>query len=64
MNVLQQTVFLSLLEKTAQGYKSKQRPSPTEPSCNQLDVALTSMYTKVLIELGETNAPLEVGKGT
>lgn len=54
MNVLQWTVFVSLLEKKKEKrncpriLKSTQTPSPTEFVCNQLDMALTSMYTKVL----------------
>lgn len=34
--------------------KSKQRLSPAELVCNQFDMALTSMYTKVLTEWDET----------
>lgn len=34
--------------------KSKQRPSPAELVWNQFDMALTSMYTKVLTEWDET----------
>lgn len=34
--------------------KSEQRPSPTELVCNQFDMALTSMYTKVLTGWDET----------
>lgn len=34
--------------------RSEQRPSPTELVCNQFDMALTSMYTKVLTGWDET----------
>lgn len=35
-------------KQTAHFIKVKQKPSPTESARNQFDVALTSMYTKVL----------------
>lgn len=54
MNVLQWTVFVSLLEKKncPRTWKSKQRPGPAELVCSQFD--MTSMYTKVLTEGDET----------
>lgn len=50
MNVLQWTVFVSLLEKKncPRISKSEQTPSPAESVCNQSAMGLTSMYTKVL----------------
>lgn len=56
MNVLQWTVFVSLLGKRncRRISKSKWRPRPPELLRSQLDMALTSMYTKVLTEREET----------
>lgn len=66
-NVLQWTVFVSLLEKknkkTAQGYR-KPSKGLVQPNlvCNQFDVALTSMYTKVLTEWDETKTLYQMAK--
>lgn len=57
MIVLQWTVFVFLLEGKKKNCpvisKPKQRPSPSESVGNQFDMALTSMYTKVLTELDD-----------
>lgn len=55
----EQSLYLYLKKKTKKQLpkdvsKSKQRPSPTELVWNQFDMALTSMYTKVLTGWDET----------
>lgn len=64
----EQSLYLYLKttkKKTAQGYR---KPSKGQVQlnlvCNQFDVALTSMYTKVLTEWDETKRLPNVGKGT
>ena len=64
---MNKSLYLYLKKKkiTAQGYRKPSKGlAQLNSVCNQFDVALTSMYTKVLTGWDETNALPNVGKGT